>query len=43
MRSAHDAAVRVGDGKNRKLQIAGLTPFWILKKNWRPRRINENF
>jgi hypothetical protein len=34
MRLAQDAAVRGGDGKNRKLQIVGMTPFWILRKNW---------
>jgi hypothetical protein len=27
MRWAHDAAVRGSDGKNRKLQIVGMTPF----------------
>jgi hypothetical protein len=34
MRWAQDAAVRGGDGKNRKLQIVGMTSFWTLRKNW---------
>jgi hypothetical protein len=31
MRLAHDAAVRGGDGKNRKLQIVGNAPFRPLR------------
>jgi hypothetical protein len=32
MRLAQDAAVRGGDGKNRKLQVVGMTPSTFKRK-----------